>query len=359
MENVKPFGNAPDGTPVHVYVLSLAGVTARVMDFGVTLLGVDAPDRDGNVADLVLGYDRLEGYFADPAFYGCSVGPSANRVENAELTIAGTVYHLPKNDGPENRNNNHTDFDRALHKCVWEAAPAEDGTACTFTYHAVDGEWGLPGNRTFTARYSLSLAQKGGVALTLEYGCETDAETYVNMTAHTYWNLAGHASGKALSQVACIYADHYLPLRDDNVSLGEVAEVAGTPFDFRRPKALGANIAEENAQLAQGRGYDHCFCVDNYEPDDDPRPAFHAEDPASGRTLDISINTPGAHLYTGNWLDDRCAKDGATYTPNCGFAFEPEYWPNNNRHADWVHPVCTPEHPYAQRIIYRLSVTEE
>ena len=358
MDTKQPFGTAPDGTPVSVYTLACEGVTARVMDFGATLLGLSAPDAKGEAADLVLGFDELGGYFNDPAFYGCSVGPSANRVEDGLLTIAGKSYQLPKNDGPNMRNNNHSDFDHGLHKRVWDAAPSEDGTGCTFTCKVADGEFGLPGNRTFTARYELSPAEKGGVALTLAYRCESDAETYVNMTAHTYWNLAGHASDKVYDQVVCINADDFLPLRDDNVSLGEVWPVAGTPFDFRRPKPLGQDIGADDAQLAQGRGYDHCFCVDGYEEGAAPRPAFHAEDPKSGRTLDISVTTPGAHLYTGNWLDDSPAKDGATYTPNCGFAFEPEYWPNNNRHEDWVHPVCTPAHPYEQTIVYRFSVKE-
>ncbi len=358
MDTRQPFGTAPDGTPVSVYTLRCAGVTARVMDFGATLLGVDAPDAQGNVADLVLGFGSLEGYFDDPAFYGCSVGPSANRVEDGQLTIAGKTYQLPTNDGPNNRNNNHSDFDHGLHKRVWAAEPSADGASCTFTISVADGEYGLPGNRTFIARYGLSVAEKGGVALTLTYLCSSDAETYVNMTAHTYWNLAGHDSGKALGQIACINASKFLPLRDDNVSLGEVWPVAGTPFDFRRPKALGQDIEEEDAQLVQGKGYDHCFVIEGYTEDGEPRHAFHAEDPESGRTLDISVTTPGAHLYTGNWLDDSPAKDGATYTPNCGFAFEPEFWPNNNRHEDWEHPVCKPGHPYEQTVVYRISVRE-
>ena len=353
------FGTAPDGRPVTVYELAAGNARVRVMDFGATLVGVDVPDASGTVADVLLGFGKLDDYFDNPACYGATIGPVANRTDRGEVPIAGTVYQLPKNDGPEQANNLHSDLARGLHKRVWDAEANEMANTVRFTCVLTDGELGLPGNRTFTAEYTLASDADGTAVLTLTYGCTTDAETYVNVTNHSYFNLAGHASGSALAQLVRVRAERFLPLREDSVSTGEVREVAGTPFDFRAPKALGADIDTDDKQLRNARGYDHCFCVDGYEADAAPRPALTAEDHASGRALDIAITAPGAHLYTGNWLDDKDAKDGATYTPHDGFAFEPEFWPDNVHHSDWEHPVCTPEHPFRSQIVYRFSTAAQ
>ena len=355
MADIERFGAIDDGSEVHVYTLACGDVTARVMDFGATLLSLVAPDQNGHLDDLVLGFDRLEGYFDNPACYGATIGPSANRTDRGEVTIAGTTYHMVGNDGPSLRNNLHTDLAQGIHKRIWHADPSEDGASVCFSLELPDGEYGLPGNRLLTAIYSLAPDESGAVTLKVHYECTSDAPTFVNMTNHTYWNLAGHASGSVLEQVVSVQAQSYLPLRDDNVSSGTVDSVADTPFDFRHPKALGRDIEQTCDQLLQAHGYDHCFCVDGYRPSEPVRPALHAEDPASGRVLDISITTPGAHLYTGNWLDDTNAKAGAEYRPRYGFAFEPEYWPDNMHHDDWVHPCCEPGHPYAQTILYRFS----
>ena len=355
MIETHPFGTAPDGRSVTVYELAAGGARVRVMDFGATLVGVDVPDASGDVADVLLGFGRLDGYFGNPACYGATIGPVANRTDRAEVPIAGTVYHLPGNDGPDKANNLHTDLERGLHKRVWDAHVDEAANAVRFTCALADGELGLPGNRAFTAEYVLATDADGAAALTLTYGCTTDAETYVNMTNHSYFNLAGHASGSALNQLARVRAEHFLPLREDSVSTGEVRDVAGTPFDFRAPKALGADIDADDEQLHRARGYDHCFCVDGYEPDAAPRPALTAEDPASGRVLDIAITVPGAHHYTGNCLDNTDAKVGAAYAPQDGFAFDPAFCPDNVHHADWEHPVCTPAHPFRSQIVYRFS----
>ena len=350
-----PFGTAPDGRAVTVYELSAGPARVRVMDFGATLLGVDVPDAAGNDADVVLGFGALEDYFDNPACYGATVGPSANRTDRGEVPLAGTLYQLPKNDGPDQANNLHTDLARGLHKRVWDAQIDEDSNAMRFTCALADGELGLPGNRVFTAEYALAQDETGAAVLTLTYGCTTDTETFVNMTNHSYFNLAGHASGSALDQLVGIRAERFLPVREDSVSTGEVRAVAGTPFDFRAPKALGADIEADDEQLLRGHGYDHCFCVDGYEFDAAPRPALTARDPASGRVLEIAITAPGAHLYTGNWLDDSPVKDGGSYAPRDGFAFEPEFWPDNVHHDEWEHPVCTPDHPYRSQTVYRFS----
>ncbi|MBY4797464.1 hypothetical protein K6V98_03715 [Collinsella sp. AGMB00827] len=197
-----------------------------------------------------------------------------------------------------------------------------------------------------------------GAELVLTLRCETDHDTYVNMTNHTYFNLQGAGSGSALGALVTLRASHFLPIREDSVSAGEIRPVAHTPFDFTSPKRLDADIAADDIQLARARGYDHCFVIDGYEPGTGARPALCAHDPASGRVLEILITQPGAHLYTGNWLNDHNAKRGASFEPGAGFAFEPEFFPDNVHHADWEHPVCTPDTPWSQTIVYRFSTVD-
>lgn len=355
MVSKHPFGTTPGGTPVSAFELESGGTRVRVMDFGATLLGVTTPDHSGTPADVVLGFGSLDGYLDDPACYGATIGPSANRTDAGEVTIGGVTYQMPQNDGPEKRNNLHTDLVHGLHKRVWHAEPSPASAAVTFTTTLGDGELGLPGTRAFAVAYELVSDESGTATLTIRQSCETDAPTFVNMTSHTYFNLSGHDAGSALGTLVSIDATDYLPLRPDNVSTGEVRPVADTPFDFREPKALGQDIDADDDQLAIARGYDHCFCVNGYAPDAAPRHALHAEDPASGRMLDVLVTAPGAHLYTGNWLGDEDAKGGATYAPRAGFAFEPEFWPDNMHHDEWNHPVCEPGHPYEQTIVYRFS----
>lgn len=355
MLEVTPFGRLSQGREAHAYTLASAHARVRVCDFGAALLGVEVPDSAGNMGDVLLGYASAEGYAGpNPACYGGVIGPVANRTDRAEVPVAGAVYHLPGNDGPDNQNNLHSDLARGLHKRLWEAGE-HDGAlllSCTFA----DGELGLPGNRTFSAVYELSEPSDGVVELSLSLGCTTDAETYVNMTSHAYFNLAGHAAGSVLDELVCVDADAYLPLRPDSVSAGTLEDISGTPFDLRVPGRLGAAIDAPNEQLEIAHGYDHCFCIRGYDGSAEPRHALRLEDEASGRMLDISITAPGAHLYTGNWLDDsEGVKDGARYTPRCGVAFEPEFYPDAPHHPEWPQPVCAPGKPYFAKIVYRFS----
>lgn len=353
----RPFGTTPGGAEAARFVLEAGRVRASVSDFGATLLALELPDRDGAIADVLLGFDSVEGYAGEnPAFFGGTVGPVANRTDRAEVPLSGVTYRLPGNDGPDGRNNNHTSSERGLHKRLWDAEADEASNAVRLTCRLADGELGLPGNRTFRATYALG-EKDGAVELRVSYRCETDAPTYVNMTNHSYFNLAGNGSGDVLSQVVQVDAERFLPVREDSVPTGEVAGVAGTPFDFRRPKALGADIDADNEQLRRGRGYDHCLCVRGYVPGGLPRRALLARDPASGRVLEVLLTTPAAHLYTGNWLGDKGAKGGFDYAPRSGFAFEPEFYPDAIHHPEWPQPVCDPESPWESEIVYRFSAT--
>lgn len=351
----KPFGQTPSGETAFAYELVCNQTRARVSDFGATLLSLECPDPTGATADIVLGFANISDYAGENgACYGGTIGPVANRTDRAEVPLGACVYHLTQNDGPTGENNLHSDLERGLHKRLWSARPNEDSNSMTFTTTLSDGELGLPGNRTFSARYSLE-EKDGATELTVTYGCTTDAATYVNMTNHSYFNLSGHASGTVREEMATIDADFFLPVREDSVSEGEIRPVDGTPFDFRAPRAFGEHIDDKDVQIERARGYDHCFCVRGHAPGAAPRHALHVEDLASGRVLDISITAPGAHLYTGNWLSDSNVKDAASYSPQSGFAFEPEFYPDCVHHPDWPQSVCTPESPYSSTIVYRLS----
>ena len=355
---VSSFGHTPEGAQARVFELGSEHARVRVSDFGATLVGADVPDRDGALADVVLGFGSVEGYAgANGACYGGVIGPVANRTDRAEVPIDGTVYHLPGNDGPWGENNLHSDLKRGLHKRLWQVDDAEGDGRLRLSCALNDGELGLPGNRTFTATYALSEPEEGVVELRMDFGCTTDAKTYVNMTSHAYVNLAGHDSGEALDEVVAVDADAFLPVREDSVSEGAVLDVTGTPFDFREPKALGADIDADDEQLRRARGYDHCFCVRGYAEGGAPRHAMRTVEQTSGRVLDVLITMPGAHLYTGNWLEDDAplTKDDASYRPRHGVAFEPEFYPDAPHHADWPQPVCEPGRPYAQSIVYRFS----
>lgn len=355
MADLDVFGMTPFGESVHSYTLTAGPSTVRVMDFGATVLGIAVPDAHGTVADVVLGFDDLEGYLDNPACHGCTIGPSANRTDRGEVPIGGQIYQLPKNDGPELANNLHTDLVHGLHKRMWSGSIDKTRNAVTFVTHLSDGELGLPGNRAFTVDYELGISEQT-TTLTITQRCTTDIETFVNMTNHMYFNLEGHASGPVLNHQLSINADRFLPLRDDNISYGVLQPVAGTAFDFRIDKEIGVDIDSDDEQIAIARGYDHCFCIRGFDPlSVRPRHALRATAPHSRRALDISISAPGAHLYTGNWLNDTGAKDGAHYTARAGFAFEPEFYPDNVHHEDWAHPACTSTCAYEQVITYRFS----
>ena len=214
------FGTAPCGTPVHRYTLNGPEICVRIMDYGATVLGIDVPDIPGNVRDVVLGFDKLEDYFDNPACFGATIGPVANRTAGATITIAGTDWHMPANEGA---NNLHSDLEHGLHKRVWDVELDETHNAVRMTTSLEDGELGLPGNRTFTAVFTVT---RTGV-FRIEYGCESDRATYVSMTNHTYFNLAGHNAGMDCEHFFVANAAHYLPINDQNIPTGEIAPVEG------------------------------------------------------------------------------------------------------------------------------------
>mgnify|MGYP000363526373 FL=1 len=216
------FGTAPCGTPVHRYTLNGPEICVRIMDYGATVLGIDVPDIPGNVRDVVLGFDKLEDYFDNPACFGATIGPVANRTAGATITIAGTDWHMPANEGA---NNLHSDLEHGLHKRVWDVELDDTHNAVRMTTSLKDGELGLPGNRTFTAVFTVT---RTGV-FRIEYGCESNRATYVSMTNHTYFNLAGHNAGMDCEHFFVANAAHYLPINDQNIPTGEICLLYTSP----------------------------------------------------------------------------------------------------------------------------------
>lgn len=359
MVSSETLGRAPSGERVRVFTITTPRAKLRVMEYGAALLSLEVPDASGAKGDVLLGLSSLEAYFDNPTCHGSTVGPIANRTDNAEMTVGSTVCHLERNNGPDQRNNLHPSLVEGLHKRVWQGEAVNEKNAVRLACCLRDGELGLPGNRAFSCEVSLADLPSGATRLNVAYSCTTDAPTFVNMSNHSYFNLAGAHAGSVMDELVKLEADEFLPIREDSVSTGEIRAVDGSPFDFREPKPLGRDIDENDEQLRRARGYDHCFCVRGWKPGGQPRLALTAVDPGSGRTLEIRVTTPGAHLYTGNWLDDPRAKGGVAYGPRAGFAFEPEFYPDCAHHSSWPQPICTPAQPYTQTIVYQFGTTSK
>lgn len=355
MIEIRPFGTLPDGDEARLFRLSSDELEVRVTDLGATLVGIDAPDREGVRADVLLGYDSATAYRPNtPCFFGATVGPSANRVEGGRVPIGGRIYHLPVN---ENGNNLHTDHEHGLHTLVWDGDASGDGRTVTFRTSIGDGAYGLPGKRDFTVRYSLE-----GAELIVDYLVETDADTFVNLTNHSYFNLAGEGSGDILGQELEIEADAFVAIGKGSIPTGELRAVAGGPFDFRKAKPLGRDIDADDEQIRAGAGYDHCFCINGWEepsPRDLPAPriAVRALDPESGRGMELRTTLPGVQLYTGNFVDEANGKGGRRYGARSGFALEPEYYPATPSNRQFPQAIFGPESPYRARNVYRFFIS--
>lgn len=347
----QPFGTLPTGDSATLYLLSNGQITVRVTDLGATIVGIDAPGSQGELADIVLGYDDAAAYYPNtPYFFGATVGPSANRVFRGEVPIDGTVYHLPRNEGS---NNLHTDHACGLHALIWDADVNEDTCAITFTCAVDDGAYGLPGNRTFTVRYALDRMR-----LLADYTATTDTATFFNLTNHTYFNMSGAGSGSVHSQQLQIAAERYLPIDATSIPTGELRPVEGTPFDFRAPKLIGKDIAGSDEQLALAHGYDHCFCIDGYTANaadgGSARFAVRVLDPVSGRGMEVWTSLPGMQLYTGNFLDEDHGKGDSTYRVQEGFALEPQFFPATPSHPSFPQAIFDEAHPYRAHNEYRF-----
>ena len=342
------FGRLEDGTAVDIYTLKNAkGAEARITNYGGIVVSLKMPDRKGQFGDVVLGYDTLEEYVKKNPYFGCLVGRYGNRIAKGRFTLDGKEYALATNNGANHLHGGVKGFD----KVVWAAKPmaGKDGQALELRYVSKDGEEGYPGNLSVTAVYTLTEDN----ALQLEYTATTDKPTIVNLTQHSYFNLAG--DGDILGHEVMIEADKFLPIDETLIPTGEVRPVRGTPMDFAKAMAIGARIAKEDEQLKFGKGYDHCWVLT--KPPGGIGLAARVYEPTTGRVLEVLTTEPGLQFYSGNFLDGtNVGKGGRVYKFRTGLCMEPEHFPDSPNKPRFPSVVLRPGEEYKNTIIYRFSV---
>ncbi|MET0409834.1 MAG: aldose epimerase family protein [Polyangiaceae bacterium] len=341
----KPWGQS-DGQQVDLFTLTnQSGLVLKVTNYGATVTELHVPDRNGKLADVVLGFDELAGYQKGGPYFGAIVGRVANRIRGAKFTLDGKQYALAANNGPNHLHGGVRGFD----KVVWSAEPKETaaGPALALTYVSKDGEEGYPG--TLSAQVTYTLTERN--ELKVEMRATTSATTIVNLAHHGYWNLAGHASGSILGHELQLYADQYTP-GDPQVPTGAVAPVAGTPFDFSKPKAIGRDLA---ATTGAPKGYDNNFVVEGEAHA--LRPVARLHDPRSGRVMTLESDQPGVQLYSGNFLDGKLTGKGVSYVQYAGVCLETQRFPAAINVPVWADQVILkPGQTYQHDMIHRFTV---
>ena len=338
----EPFGDLPDGTAVELFTLTnTKGVKARLMTYGAILVSLEVPDRDGRPADIVLGYDTLDGYVKKTPYFGALVGRYGNRIARGRFTLDGASYTLAVNDG---ENHLHGGL-KGFNKVVWSAAPIRtaDAVGVRFSYHSKDGEEGYPGNLAVTVDYMLDDVNE----LAISYGATTDKATPVNLTHHSYWNLNG-AKADVLGHKLEIAADRFTPVDKGLIPTGVLAPVKGTPMDFTAPMQIGARIAKVEG------GYDHNYVLNRAAAG--LVFAARLSDPASGRVMEIRTTEPGIQFYSGNFLDGTITgKGGIVYKKHFGLCLETQHFPDSPNHPDFPSTILRPGQILRSLTVHRFS----
>lgn len=341
----RKFGITREGEEITLYSLSNSnGMQADITDFGANIVNLYVPDKTGTVKDVVLGYDTLEGYFVNDCFFGATIGPSANRIANASFEIHGQKYQLVVNDGV---NNLHSDADKGYHKRKWDAVVEENRVV--FSLKDADQSMGFPGNKEIEVTFTLT----EGNELKLDYHAVSDKDTLINMTNHVYFNLAGHDGGSITGHKMQILASCYTPVVAGAIPTGEIASVAGTPFDFRKPEIIGLRIDEDNEQLRLGQGYDHNWVIDHYTSEV-IKIAQVTED-TTGRIMEVYSDQPGVQFYAGNCITPHVGKHQAAYGKRTGFALETQAFPNSVNQDNFPNVIYGPDREYKTTTIYKFQ----
>ncbi len=339
------FGKLPDGTGVQLYTLRNShGVQVRLTNYGGIVTSIQTPDRDGNVGEITLGFDTLTEYLAGHPYFGCLVGRYANRIAGGRFTLDGREYTLATNNGANHLHGGEVGFD----KVVWQARPFRNGRAVGvhLLYVSKDGEEGYPGNLRVEATYSLTEQNE----LRIDYRATTDKPTPLNLTNHTYWNLAGPAQGRIDDHELVIFADHYLPVDEGLIPTGELRSVEGTPMDFRSPHTIGERIDQVPG------GYDHCYVLSQRaERPGELISAARVRDPRSGRVLEVLTTEPGIQLYTGNFLDGSLESRGAVFQQRTGFCLETQHFPDSPNQPGFPNTILRPGQTFRSTTVYRFS----
>ena len=339
------FGQTRAGEPVDRYLLSNSkGISVSLIDYGATVQSVKAPGKDGEVEEITLGFDSLDGYLDEHPYFGATIGRYANRIAKGSFEIAGCSYELATNNGPNHLHGGTRGFDRA----VWAGEMIESGNevGVCFRWTSVAGDEGYPGELQVSVVYMLDEESR----LTIGYEAATDAATPVNLTNHTYWNLAGAGGGDILRHQLSLVADRFLPVDSDLIPTGELSSVEGGPMDFRSILEVGSRMQEVEG------GYDHCYVLGD-QPAEVPRPAAILRDPGSGRTLRISTTEPGIQLYTGNFLDGIRGAGGRSFDLHGALCLEAQHFPDSPNQPGFPGTILEPGEMYRQVTVHEFSVS--
>jgi aldose 1-epimerase len=343
----QPWGKTPDGDSVHLYTLrGERGLEARITNWGGIVVSLKVPDASGALADVVLGFDELQPYLQKHPFFGCITGRYANRIAKASFKLDGATHHITANSGENHIHGGRVGFDKKL----WRATLSADGEVLQLRAQSADGEEGFPGRLDCTVSYRI----EGGNSLRIDYEATTDKPTVINLTNHSYFNLAGEGSGDILSHRLELPAAHYTATDDNLIPTGELASVDGTPLDFRQPLAIGARIHEPYKALLQGRGYDHNYVLAG----SGLRLAARVTEPNSGRTLEVLTTDPAVQLYTGNHLKSVAGKNGHIYEARHGFCLETQKYPDSPNHPHFPSCVLRPGDTYRHSTVWKFSTTQ-
>ncbi len=343
------FGKLADGAAVDIYTLkNAAGMEAAITTYGGRIVSLKTVGRDGKFADVVLGFDNLEGYLGDNPYFGALVGRYGNRIAKGHFKLDGKDYKLAVNNGVNSLHGGLKGFDKVL----WTGREVPGGDpSLELTYVSKDGEEGYPGTLTQKVTYTLTAANE----LKIDYSATTDQDTVVNVTNHSYFNLAGQGQGDVLGHVVQLSAAKFTPVDAGLIPTGELKSVEGTPFDFRQPTAIGARINAADEQIKLGGGYDHNFVVDGTPGT--LRPVARVTEPVSGRVLEVSTTEPGVQFYTGNFLDGTVkGKGGVAYAKRSGFCLETQHFPDSPNHPDFPTTTLKPGAEYKSTTLFKFSV---
>jgi len=341
----KSFGQMPDGREVTLYELTNAnGLRARVIDYGAILVSLEVPDRDGKLADVALGFDDLDSYIKRSPLFGATVGRYANRIANARFTLDGTEYKLAANAG---KNHIHGGRSKRFDKVMWKGRPfqSSEEAGVRLTYLSKDGDEGFPGNLNCIVTYTLT----NGNELKISYEATTDKPTIVNLTNHSYFNLAGAGNGDVLNHEILINADYYTPSDKALIPTGEIHSVKDTPLDFTKAQTIGARIS----RLTETRGYDHNYVLKN--SGGALVPAARVYEPASGRIMEVHTTEPGMQFYTANGMKGIKGKDGKIYDRHYGFCLETEHFPDSPNKPHFPSVVLRPGEKYGTMTVFTFS----
>ena len=344
------FGKTADGESVDLYTLkNVHGVEAKITNYGGIVVSLKVPDRNGKFDDVVLGFNDLDSYLKGHPYFGAIIGRYGNRIAKGRFTLNGVEYKLAVNNGENHLHGGIKAFD----KVVWTGKESKTsaGPAVTLTYLSKDGEEGYPGNLNVTVVYTLTNNNE----LKITYSATTDKDTVINLTHHSYFNLAGEGNGDILNHRVLINATRFLPTDAGSIPTGELRQVAGTPFDFRKLTAIGARINQDEEQLKLGNGYDHTWVLES-RPGGNLHLTARAFEPTSGRRLEMWTTEPGMQFYTGNFLDGTLTgKSGKIYQRRYGFCFETQHYPDSPNHPAFPTTTLKKGATYRSITVYRFT----